>query len=135
MKMHLIICTAIISALTAGNVDGEADGPDYWRVHGVASSDVLNIRQAANAASERIGLIPPDGQCVKNLGCLGGLTFQEFSTLSADERAIIEKERPRWCRVEYQGLTGWVAGRYLREGACPSGTRQSHPPGTKDIKD
>ena len=135
MKMHLIVWTTILWALTAGNVFCEADGPDYWRVHGVASNDVLNIRQTADGASEKIGHIPPDGRCIKNLGCLGGLTFQEFSSLPAAQKAKIEKKRPRWYQIEYQGMTGWVAGRYLREGACPSGANQPHPPGTTKVKD
>lgn len=135
MKMNLAIWTTIISTLTVGNVFCEADGPDYWRVYGVVSNGVLNIRHTADGSSEKIGQIPHDGVCVKNLGCRGGLTFQEFSSLSADEKAKIEKERPRWCRVEYQGMTGWVAGRYLREGACPSGAARPHPPGTMDVED
>jgi len=96
-----------------------ADGPDHWRVHGVAKDDVLNIRQEADAKSEKIGEIPPDGECIKNIRCVGGLTLEEFSTLSEAEKKKIEKERPRWCLIEYNGVTGWVNGRYLREGGCP----------------
>ncbi len=96
----------------------EADGPDYWRVHGVDANDVLNIRREADPRSEKIGDIPPDGRCVKNLGCKGGLTYKEFTTLSEAEKENIKKMRPRWCRIDYQGTMGWVAGRYLREGAC-----------------
>jgi len=79
---------------------------------------VLNIRQEADWRSRKTGEIPPDGQCIRNLGCVGGLTLMEFTTLSEAEKAKIRKERPRWCRIEYNGITGWVAGRYLREGAC-----------------
>lgn len=96
-----------------------ADGPDHWQVHGVAAGDVLNIRQKADPKSEKIGEIPPDGQCIKNIRCVGGLTFKEFSTLSEPEKKKIEKGRPRWCLIEYSGVTGWVNGRYLREGGCP----------------
>jgi hypothetical protein len=53
---------------------------------------------------------------VRNLGCEGGLTFQELTELSEEQKAARLKENPRWCRVEYRGLAGWVAGRYLREG-------------------
>jgi hypothetical protein len=55
---------------------------------------------------------------VRNLGCQGGLTFQEFSTLNQAEQAERLKQNPRWCQIEYQGITGWVAGRYLVEGGC-----------------
>jgi hypothetical protein len=46
------------------------------------------------------------------------LTLREFSNLSESQKAVRLKENPRWCKVEHQGTTGWVAGRYLREGAC-----------------
>ena len=59
-----------------------ADGPDYWKVHGVAQGDVLNIRQEPNPKSEKMGEIPPDGRCIRNIRCVGGLTFEEFTTLS-----------------------------------------------------
>jgi uncharacterized protein YraI len=43
------------------------------------------------------------------------LTFEEFTTLSEVEKRKIERQRPRWCQIEYGGIKGWVAGRYLRE--------------------
>ena len=38
------------------------------------------------------------------------------------EKERITKERPRWCHIEYKGVRGWVAGRYLREGYCDDST-------------
>jgi hypothetical protein len=96
----------------------DASGPDFFAVTGVAADDVLNIRNAPDPHADKLGEIPPDGTCVRNLGCRGGLTFQEFTELSPAERARRERENPRWCKVEYQGITGWVAGRYLAEGFC-----------------
>ena len=96
----------------------EADGPDYWQVRDVAKKDVLNMRSNATFKAPKIGEIPYDAQCIKNMGCKGGLTYQEFTTLSESEKQQITRQRPRWCRVSYQGKTGWVAGRYLQEGAC-----------------
>lgn len=100
------------------NVFGAADGPDHWEVHGVEAGDVLNMRQEPDWKSEKVGEIPPGGQCLKNLKCVGGLTFEEFTSLSEAEKDKINKERPRWCHIEYKGVKGWVAGRYLREGFC-----------------
>jgi len=40
--------------------------------------------------------IPSDGQCIKNLRYVGGLTLHEFTTLSEEEKQRITKERPRW---------------------------------------
>lgn len=106
-------------------VFAEADGPDYWQVRDVAKNDVLNMRSSADFKAEKTGGIPHDARCIKNMGCKGGLTFDEFTTLSEAEKQQIIKQRPRWCRVSYAGTTGWVAGRYLREGSCPEDEKNS----------
>ena len=105
--------------LASSTVLAEADGPDWWVVHGVASDDVLNIRAAAGLHADKVGEIPPGADCVRNLGCQGGLTFEEFSTLSEAAKKALKRKRPRWCEVEYRGTRGWVSGHFLREGSCP----------------
>ncbi len=78
-----------------------ADGPDNWRVKGVASNDTLNIRSQPNYKSKKVGKIPYNATCLKNLDC------------------IVNKSR--WCKIEYKGTIGWVSGRFLSEpGYCPS---------------
>ncbi len=94
----------------------EADGPDFYRIKGVAAGDTLAIRSAPSPRAAKLGDIPPDGTCIRNLGCKGGLSLQEFTELSQAEQARRLKRNTRWCQVEYRGLTGWVAGRYLAEG-------------------
>ena len=118
-RAYCLILIVASVVLLAAQALAEADGPDFYDVKGVASGDVLNMRAKADARSAKIGAIPSDGTCLRNLGCMGGLTFEEFSTLSEAEKQKIERQRPRWCRVEYQGFTGWVAGRYLQESASP----------------
>ncbi len=103
-----------------------ADGPDFWQVRDVDKNDVLNIRSKPNFKAVKTGEIPADSQCVKNMGCKGGLTFDEFTTLSEVEKQQILKQRPRWCRVSYQETMGWVSGRYLEEGACPETINYKH---------
>jgi hypothetical protein len=104
--------------LPASPVLAEADGPDYFRVRDVAADDVLYIRDHPSPHAAKVGEIPPQGTCIRNLGCRGGLTFQEFTTLGKAEQEKREQANPRWCRIEYRGTTGWAAGRYLAEGAC-----------------
>lgn len=118
--MRFLLLGLILLFSTSQAASAAADGPDFWQVHGVAQGDVLNIRREADAASAKIGAIPPDGTCIRNIRCVGGLTLKEFTTLSEAEKKKIEKARPRWCRIEYDGVTGWVNGRYLREGGCPT---------------
>ncbi len=71
-----------------------------------------------NASGRFRGATGPDGPEIRNLGWRGGLTFQELTELSPAARKQRERENPRWCKVEYRGVTGWVAGRYLGEGDC-----------------
>ena len=74
-----------------------------------------DLVQSAAAGFENLGEVFELGV---NLGCVGGLTFEEFTKLSDEEKKKIEHERPRWCKVEYEKTVGWVAGRYLTEGYC-----------------
>ena len=108
--------TALMVCADSSRAD--ADGPDYYRVTKVPKGDVLNMHSTAGSHAPNVGKIPPDGECIRNLGCQGGLSFQEFTQLSQGERARRLKKNPRWCKVEYQGITGWVAGRYLAEDSC-----------------
>ena len=95
----------------------EADGPDFYDVKGVQSRDVLNIRAKADYRSPQVGAVPANGTCLRNLGCVGGLTFEEYTMRSEADKRRLERQRPRWCRIEYHGIEGWVVGRYLQESA------------------
>jgi hypothetical protein len=114
LSLLVIVCLVAQS----GPARAEADGPDYYRVVNVAENDMLNIRSQPTAKARKIGEIAPGADCVRNLGCQGGLTLHEFTTLSEAQKAQRLRENPRWCKVEYRGVTGWVAGRYLAEGSC-----------------
>ncbi len=110
--------TLTLLIIASGLALADADGPDFFKVNGVASNDVLNIRSKADPHAKKLGEIPPGADCVKNLGCKGGLTMSEFTDLSKKEQAAILRKRPRWCHVEYNGIKGWVSARYLAEGSC-----------------
>jgi uncharacterized protein len=124
--MHCPFLIITLLVLFSGNAVAEADGPDYYVVRDVSSGDTLTIRVVPDPKAVRLAEIPADGDCIRNLGCQGGLTFQEFTTLSKTQQAQRLKENPRWCKVEYQGIVGWVAGRYLAEGSCADGGAQRH---------
>lgn len=114
LRATVILAFALFAA-QAGVAFGEASGPDYFSVTGVASDDVLNIRSKPSASADKIGEIPFDGNGIQNLGCEGGLTFAEWQRATEAERAA--SARSRWCRVSYRGIEGWVAGRFLAEGS------------------
>ncbi len=116
MKKYIILIFICIFACSF--VFATASGPDHWKVRNVASNDVLNIREKTTWRSNKLGEIPYNGNCIQNLGCVGGLTFEESMNLSKEEKEIIKMKRPRWCKIKYNGIEGWVSGRYLMEGEC-----------------
>lgn len=116
---HLKVAVSVALGAVSAAALATADGPDTFSVRDVAPGEVLNIRAEPKANSRRIGAIPANGSCIRNLGCRGGLTLQEVTTLTPEQQRQRQRENPRWCRIEFQGVTGWVAGRYLGEGDCP----------------
>ena len=63
-----------------------------YKVVGVASDDVLNIRSGPGVSYDIVGVIPSGSGCViRSRTC-----------------------RRRWCKVQYVGMRGWVNSRYLR---------------------
>jgi uncharacterized protein YraI len=117
------LLVGVAAGLGSAAASADADGPDFYAVHGVAHGDVLNIRTEPDPHAPKVGEIPPEGTCVRNLGCRGGLTFKEFTELSPEQKKQRERENPRWCKVEYRGVTGWVNAHYLREGDCQRDAR------------
>ena len=116
----LIVGVAVFLGWASHPVDNavaEASGPDFFKVVGVAANDVLNIRAEAGADHAKIGEIPPDADGIRNMGCIGGLSFVEWAEASESERSTAAKKR--WCKVKYIGIEGWVAGRFLGEGTAP----------------
>jgi hypothetical protein len=111
---HLLLLSLLIPALALA----EADGPDFFKVSGVAYGDGLNIHSEPHAKSKIIGEIAPETDCLKNLGCKGGLTLEESMSLSKKEQEKIRKTRPRWCKIEFDGVRGWVYAKYIIEGSC-----------------
>jgi SH3-like domain-containing protein len=107
-----------VASLWGPAAGAEADGPDHYRVHDVAAGAVLNLRAEPSTSAKVLARIPAATGCLRNLGCKGGLSFQEFTTLSEVQQRQRTRESPRWCRVDYQGTTGWAAGRYLAEDGC-----------------
>lgn len=89
-------------------------------MRGVAAGHYVSLRAEPSASAAPRARLRADARCVRNLGCRGGLTFEEFTTRSEDEQRRREEAHPRWCKVEHQGTVGWVPGRYLAEGDCPA---------------
>ncbi len=102
-------------------VEADATGPDFFAVVDVSSDDALNMRIGSSADFPKIGELPHDADGIANLGCIGGMTFAEWSDASEEEREAARFKR--WCLVGYDRLVGWSSGRYLTEGTHTDGFR------------
>jgi hypothetical protein len=109
--------TAILF-LSAPTVWATADGPDFWQLAETGCRSEVEIRVEPRFEAERVGNIPSGGSCIRNLGCQGGLTLSEYQQLSEADRAARLEESPRWCKIDFEGVIGWVEGQFLREGYC-----------------
>lgn len=103
-RFRIVLATAfmVIFMLFSASEQASAQmGPDYWKVHGVASDDYLNIRTGPGTSS-RVVAHAPNGAVFRNLGCRG-------------------EGNSRWCHLETPDgrVNGWAAGRYLQESGAP----------------
>jgi hypothetical protein len=90
------------------------DGPPVLlAVTGVRSDDVLHLRNDPSADSKSLAGIPPNAHGLKKIGCMQvQLSMDRYMYMTKEERR--DAQLP-WCRVEYKGLQGWVAARYVKE--------------------
>lgn len=89
------------------------EGPDAYAVRGVKPNDVLNVRILPDYQSQKVGEIPFNGKGIINQHCVNDVPLSMWLELSEKERENINQKR--WCKIEYQGVTGWVSARYLKE--------------------
>ena len=108
-----IVCTLLLLVATSALAQTVADGPAYWAVTGVHSYDSLNLRVAPDADSRRIAKIPHNARGLKSYGCPNHVTFEQWKRMTQAQKDW--SARSRWCEVEYKGMKGWVAGRFLKE--------------------
>ena len=86
--------------------------PDFWAVTGVRSDDVLHLRDVPNADSKSLARIPFNARGLKHLGCRRNeMPFEDWVKLNKEAR---KSALMQWCRVEFKGQQGWVAGRFLK---------------------
>ena len=97
---------------TSRTLDTSHEMPAAWAVTGVASNDVLHLRDVPSADSKSIGRIPYNARGLRHLGCRRSeMPFDQWVLLS---KAARQAALMQWCRVDYKGQEGWVAGRFLK---------------------
>jgi hypothetical protein len=108
------LAVAVMLAVLASAESGAAPKPHFWAVTGVAADDVLQLRDMPSADSRSLARIPAHARGLKHLGCRRNQPpLEQWMRMSKVQR---QEAQTQWCRVEYRGRQGWVAGRYLKEG-------------------
>lgn len=96
--MNYLICVAI-ALVMAGPALSETFVPSLFRVTGVASNDVLNIRDQPNARSAILSAYPFDAEGIEVVGY---------------------NETGRWAKVGLGERNGWVSARFLSADGRPA---------------
>ncbi|ROT96312.1 SH3 domain-containing protein [Histidinibacterium lentulum] len=91
-------------------------GPDAWRVTGVTSDDVLNLRMGPGTRYPIIGSFAHDAAGLTMTTCVPFMTEAQGMTMTPEERERLNLP-PRWCLMsDAQARSqGWVAARFLEE--------------------
>jgi len=112
-KILIILGTVgMLSAAGANAVHACADGPDTWRVKGVASNDVLNVRSGPGLGFGVIGTLPHNATNLENLDRV------PIMCSSAEHLNSFERKN-FWTKIvwkeEGKFVVGWVKSRFLTE--------------------
>jgi len=90
-----------------------AAGPDHFRVKDYIDPNTAIIYAMPSSCSQKIGLLPNGTRKIKNNGCKGELSYDEWIVASPKEREEASKEV--WCEVEYKNKRGWIRGYLITE--------------------
>ena len=117
---HKVGVLMLVGLFFAGSAIAE---PDFYKVrpNSVRTGATLILREQPKVRnSKRLGGVPYNADCLRNLGCQGGLSVDEAAKLSPANQARRSRQSPRWCQIEYNGMTGWIQGRFLSESLTPT---------------
>lgn len=108
----------LLFTLCAQAAKADADGPDTFRVVGIAEGDTLPLHSAPDPEHPIDASLPAEAEGLANLGCVGGLSFDAWQNASAEERAAAIEAR--WCLIGTDKTIGWAQGKHLGESIEPS---------------
>jgi hypothetical protein len=109
----VLCCGSDVIAAAQEEEEEVRASPSFWAVTGVAPDDVLHLRDVPSADSKSLADIPFNARGLKNFGCRRGeLPFDQWARMNEAQRRAANT---KWCRVEFRGKQGWVAGRFLKE--------------------
>ncbi len=89
---------ASILGLLGTAAHATADGPDAWRVQGVAPHDVLNVRVGPGTDYIAIDALPYDARAIQIVVCTPTVTQQQYFALNPYQQQQINAYTA-WCLV------------------------------------
>ena len=114
-KLKIIVVLMLAGVVYTTSAVAE---PSFYKVRpgSIRSGATLILRaQPQVRHSKRLGGVPDGSDCLRNLGCQGGMSETDLANLNSAQFARASRKNPRWCQIEYQGKTGWIQGRFLAE--------------------
>jgi len=106
---------ALLAVLPVRDAVAEADGPDFYRLTGLAPGETLFLHPGPEIGGRPLATLPCDAEGLVNFGCIGGMSYEAWQGASGEERAAAALTR--WCRVGHGSTIAWAPGRHLAEGA------------------
>lgn len=92
--------------------------PSEFTVKLIKKCEVLELREAPDRKAKKIYTnIWTDG-CVRNFGCIRGITQKELDDMNETKRNYMAWKYPIWCKVDAGGKRGWVRKQFLADEAC-----------------
>ena len=85
-----------------------------WRTHNLPGGETLNVRAGPSTSYRVLGELPSraNGIRVVGEGCTPNPEPRFFESLTGDGKAVAVGQA--WCRIRWQGLSGWVYAKYIR---------------------
>ncbi len=114
-KSGLYTFSALVVAglVTFSSPGFAAEESEFLDVKNLSAGNFLNLREEPVLTAQKVGTVPANTTGVRNLGCQVGMPLKDWRKATSKVR-VVEMKR-RWCKVEYEGQTGWAAGDFLSE--------------------
>ena len=94
-KTHpLLLAVALLLVFHGQKASAEASGPDYFQI---TADQAVILYEKSDLNAKVLGLIPANTTGLKNLGCTGFVTYEE------------------WCKISYKDQMGWIQNIHLGE--------------------
>ena len=105
---------------SGGNNGGGGNTPDFgvwalsYEVRNIDRGGALNVRRNPATNARIVGELPHNAENIHILGegCTPLIDQVAYDNMTRRQR--IRTLANRWCRVSWNGQSGWVYGRYLR---------------------